>query len=91
MSITIDNVKQVAHLARIKMSDEELARFQNSLNGILDFVEQLNQVDCSNMDNTVQYTSQLYERADVAVKCDSAVMDNAPQKACNMFVVPKMM
>ena len=91
MSVTVDSVKRVAHLARIKMSDDDLAKFQNSFNSILNFVEQLNQVDCSNMDDTVQYTSQLHERADIVKECDAAVMDNAPQKACNMFVVPKMM
>ena len=91
MSVTVDNVKQVAHLARIKMDQEDLLKFQESLNGILNFVEQLNEVDVSKMDNTVQYVSTLHERSDEAKVCDPAVMNNAPQVACNMFVVPKML
>lgn len=91
MSVTVENVKQVAHLARIKMDHDELVKFQGSLNSILNFVEHLNEVDVSKIDNTVQYASTLHERADVAQDCDPAVMDNAPQVACNMFVVPKML
>lgn len=90
MSVTIENVKQVAHLARIKMNEAELLRYQDSLNQILDFVGHLDQVDCSSIDNTVQYASTLHERKDITEQCEPAVMNNAPQVACNMFVVPKM-
>lgn len=90
MSVTVENVKRVAHLARIKIEESELLKYQDSLNQILDFVGHLDQVDCSGIDDTVQYTSTLHERKDVAKDCDPAVMNNAPQVACNMFVVPKM-
>jgi Asp-tRNA(Asn)/Glu-tRNA(Gln) amidotransferase C subunit len=33
---------------------------------------------------------ELYERDDVAIPCDPAVMDNAPEKTANMFIVPKV-
>lgn len=90
MSVTVKDVKQVARLARIKMDEADLVRYQDSLSRILDFVGHLDEVDCSKIDDTVQYASTLHERKDIAEKCDPAVMDNATQKACNMFVVPKM-
>lgn len=90
MSVTVESVKRVAHLARIKMEESDLLRYQNSLNQILDFIGHLDQVDCSSIDDTVQYASTLHERSDVAMPCDPAVLDNAPQVSCNMFVVPKM-
>lgn len=90
MSVTVNDVKQVARLARIKMDDADLIKYQDSLNRILDFVGRLDEVDCSKIDNTVQYASTLHERKDVVEPCDPAVMNNAAQKACNMFVVPKM-
>lgn len=91
MSVTIDDVRRVAHLARIKMEDSDLEKFQDSLNSILHFIEQLDQVDCSTVDDTVQYTSSLHERQDEVRECDPKVMDNATQVSCNMFVVPKML
>ena len=90
MSVTVEDVKKVAHLARIKVDDSQVEKVQESLNGILNFVEQLKEVDCSTVDDSVQYETKLHERKDVAVKCDPSVMDNAVQKECNMFVVPKV-
>ena len=90
MSVTVDDVKKVAHLARIKIEDSEIAGIQDSMNRILNFVEQLNEIDCSEMNDDVQYTTKLHERADIAVPCDPAVMNNASEKELNMFVVPKV-
>ncbi len=90
MSVTVEDVKKVAHLARIKIVESQIAEIQDSMNRILNFVEQLNEVDCSSVDGDAQYTSKLHEREDIAVKCDPAVMNNAPEKELNMFVVPKV-
>lgn len=90
MSVTVEDVKKVAHLARIKIEESKVAEIQDSMNRILSFVEQLNEVDCSSVNDDVQYTSKLHEREDVAVECDPAVMNNAPEKELNMFVVPKV-
>ncbi|MDR1982333.1 MAG: Asp-tRNA(Asn)/Glu-tRNA(Gln) amidotransferase subunit GatC [Holosporaceae bacterium] len=90
MSITEADVRKVSFLARIRLDDSKISEIQNSLNGILNFVEQLEEIDCSGVDNTVQYATSLHEREDIAIYCDPAVMDNAPEKECNMFVVPKV-
>ena len=44
MSISIDEVRKVAALARLELSDEELARMTGQLAAILDYVDQLQQV-----------------------------------------------
>lgn len=91
MSVTADDVKKVSHLARIKIEDaQKIDELCCSLNSILHFIEQLNEVDCSQIDESLQYVSTLHERADIPEQCDIAVMDNAPMKECNMFVVPKV-
>lgn len=90
MSVIIDDVKKVSHLARIKVDESKIDEICGKLNNILKFVEQLNEVDCSKIDKSMQYVSTLHEREDIAEICDPAVMDNAPQKECNMFVVPKV-
>ncbi len=91
MSVTIEDVEKVSHLAKISISKEKAEKMRNDLNKVLHFVEQLSSVDCSGIDDSVEYDAKLHERADVAIKTAPAVMDNAPQKECNMFVVPKVL
>jgi len=50
MSIDRATVAKIASLARIKMSDEELDRMAPELSGILDWVEQLGEVDTSQVE-----------------------------------------
>ncbi|MDR1375838.1 MAG: Asp-tRNA(Asn)/Glu-tRNA(Gln) amidotransferase subunit GatC [Holosporaceae bacterium] len=90
MSIKTEEIKRIARLACIKIQDFELKEVCGGLDSILDFVEQLKQVDCSRVDDSDRRIAGLPERGDVAVPCDPAVMDNAPKKECNMFVVPKV-
>lgn len=90
MSITVNDVKRVAHLARIKIDENEISGYSTKLDKIVHFVELLDEVDCSTVDDTVQYASKLHEREDIAEPCDPAVVNNASKIECNMFVVPKM-
>ncbi len=90
MSVTIEDVKKVSKLAKIKVSEEKAVELQHSLNNVLNFVEQLTSIDCSSIDDSVQYSTKIHEREDVAIPTDPAIMANAPEKECNMFVVPKV-
>jgi aspartyl-tRNA(Asn)/glutamyl-tRNA(Gln) amidotransferase subunit C len=45
MSLSIDDVKQVAKLARLELSDADLARMPEQLSAILDYVAQLQSLD----------------------------------------------
>ncbi|GHU11313.1 aspartyl/glutamyl-tRNA(Asn/Gln) amidotransferase subunit C [Alphaproteobacteria bacterium] len=91
MTVSREDALKVSHLARISVDDSKVDELCNSLNRILNFVEQLNEVDCSQVDGTLQYISSMHERDDVAKPCDpSLVLSNAPHKECNMFVVPKV-
>jgi aspartyl-tRNA(Asn)/glutamyl-tRNA(Gln) amidotransferase subunit C len=45
MSISIDEVKRIAKLARLKFSDEEMPKLQNELSSILNYVDQLKQIE----------------------------------------------
>ncbi|MDR3635108.1 MAG: Asp-tRNA(Asn)/Glu-tRNA(Gln) amidotransferase subunit GatC [Isosphaeraceae bacterium] len=50
MALTIDEVAKVALLARLRLSPEELQTFTGQLNSIVGFVEQLQQLDTSNVE-----------------------------------------
>ena len=54
--ISRDEVKKLAQLARISITDEEAEKFQNELSGILGFVDSLNDIDTSGVEPTSQVT-----------------------------------
>ena len=45
MSVTKDEVRHIAHLARLRVSEDRLDTLASELNGILDWIEQLDEVD----------------------------------------------
>ncbi|GHU16751.1 aspartyl/glutamyl-tRNA(Asn/Gln) amidotransferase subunit C [Alphaproteobacteria bacterium] len=91
MTVSREDALKVSHLARISIDDSKIDELCNNLNRILSFVEQLNEVDCSQVDDTLQYISSMHERDDVAKPNNPAlVLANAPAKECDMFVVPRV-
>lgn len=51
-----DAVLKLAHLSRLKLTDEEVERFRNELSEILTYVEQLEKVDTEGLEPTYQTT-----------------------------------
>lgn len=56
MELTEAQVKHIAHLARLKLSDEEVKKFTTQLISILDWVSMLDEVDTTNVVPTSQIT-----------------------------------
>ncbi len=56
MALTIEEVRKVAHLARLRLSDEELERMQQQLSSILDYMQMLQEVDVTGVPPTAQVT-----------------------------------
>ncbi len=54
MSLTLEEIRHVAALARLGMSDDELATMQESLSSILDHIEVINELDTDAIDPTAQ-------------------------------------
>lgn len=59
MKLTKQQVQHVAKLARLGLTDAEVAKFQTQLSGILDYVEQLNEVNTDGVPPTAQVTGLL--------------------------------
>ena len=55
-TLTRDDVLKLARLARLSLTDEELASFEKELSEILQYVEQLQSVDVSDLKPTAQVT-----------------------------------
>lgn len=93
MSVDLDTVRRVAHLARIAVSDDEAKKMQGELNAILGFVEQLDEVDVSGVEPMTSVVQMdMKKRADVVSDGDCAddITANAPMSEDGYFMVPKV-
>ncbi|MFD2649683.1 Asp-tRNA(Asn)/Glu-tRNA(Gln) amidotransferase subunit GatC [Devosia albogilva] len=93
MSVDAATVKRIGRLARIRIEEDEVAGYQNELNAILGFVEQLDEVDVSGVEPMTSVTPmQLRRRDDVVTDGGYAdkVVSNAPLTEDNFFMVPKV-
>jgi aspartyl-tRNA(Asn)/glutamyl-tRNA(Gln) amidotransferase subunit C len=96
MSLSTDEVKKIAHLARIKMSDAEVEKSRNELNKILAWIEQLQEVNTDGIEPmTTAEDMNLPMREDrVGGMHDNssqqAVLKNAPNAKYNYFAVNKV-
>jgi aspartyl-tRNA(Asn)/glutamyl-tRNA(Gln) amidotransferase subunit C len=85
------DVEHVAHLARLGLTEEELARLEGQLNHILDQYTILQKLDTEHIPPTAQ-TIELENilREDAARPCLSAeeALANAPERSGDHFVVP---
>ena len=93
MSVSIEQVRHIAKLARIAMSDEEIERLAPELNNILGWVEQLQEVDVSGVEPmTAVIPNKLRLRDDVVTDggIREDVLANAPAAEHGFFAVPKV-
>ena len=93
MSVTPEQVRHIARLARIAMSDEEIAALAPELNNILGWVEQLGEVNTEGVEPlTAVIDQKLRLREDVVNDgdCRDAVLGNAPAAEHGFFAVPKV-
>ncbi|MBY6121018.1 MULTISPECIES: Asp-tRNA(Asn)/Glu-tRNA(Gln) amidotransferase subunit GatC [Mameliella] len=93
MSIDIETAARVAHLARIKVEEDELPALANAFNDILVFIEQLNEVDVEGVEPMVSVTPmRLKRRKDGVTDGGMAdkVLSNAPDAREGFFAVPKV-
>jgi aspartyl-tRNA(Asn)/glutamyl-tRNA(Gln) amidotransferase subunit C len=93
MSLTREEVKKVASLSRLRMTDEQLDKLSPELNNILGFIEQLSEVDTDNVKplaNVARKTLDL--RSDVVSDgdCQDKFLANAPDSVEGYFAVNKV-
>jgi aspartyl-tRNA(Asn)/glutamyl-tRNA(Gln) amidotransferase subunit C len=93
MTIDAATVRKVAKLARIRESEERLDSLAAELSGILQWIEQLNEVDTDGVEPmTSAVALELPMREDVVTDGGDAarVLANAPASRSGFFVVPKV-
>lgn len=93
MAIDNDTVKKIAFLSRLKIEDDKLEATKDEFNKILQWVEQLNEVDTDDVEPLVSVNeNNLLLRRDEVTEGNQAeaVLANAPQKEYGYFIVPKV-
>jgi aspartyl-tRNA(Asn)/glutamyl-tRNA(Gln) amidotransferase subunit C len=93
MSVTSEQVRHIAKLARIAMSEDELEQLVPELNNILGWVEQLGEVDTDGVEPlTAVIEQKLRLREDVVNDGDirDEILANAPEAQHGFFAVPKV-
>ncbi|MEL6880394.1 MAG: Asp-tRNA(Asn)/Glu-tRNA(Gln) amidotransferase subunit GatC [Cyanobacteria bacterium J06607_10] len=92
--IDIDQVRKVANLARLKLSEAEEQQFTGQLNGILEYVKQLDELDTADVPPTTRAieVSNITRPDQLEVFADrEAILDSAPDREEDFFKVPKIM
>ena len=93
MSIDAATVRKVARLARIAEAEDRLEPLAKELSGILNWIEQLNEVDTDGVEPmTSAVRTPLPMREDVVIDGGDPqrVLSNAPKVVNNFYVVPKV-
>ena len=93
MSLDKDQVQQIAVLARLNISDDEIAETTEKLSRIVDFVDQLSQADTADvvpMAHPLDVAQRL--RPDQVTEADDRdrYQENAPSVADGLYLVPKV-
>lgn len=93
MSLTIDQVQRIAHLARIEIGEQEALSTQTHLNGIFQLIEQMQAVDTRGVE-PMAHAQELSQRLreDVVTEPErrAAYQAVAPEVEAGLYLVPKV-
>jgi aspartyl-tRNA(Asn)/glutamyl-tRNA(Gln) amidotransferase subunit C len=91
--MTDADIKNLAHLARIEISDDEVQKFKSDIEPILAYVAQINDVQID--DVHPEHMTKNLMRSDIADSADNAehdlVLENAPDAQDGFYKVPKIL
>jgi aspartyl-tRNA(Asn)/glutamyl-tRNA(Gln) amidotransferase subunit C len=93
MSVSPEQVRHIANLARIAMSEEEVERLVPELNNILGWVEQLGEVNTDGVEPLTAVIGQKLRLRDDEVTAGNIrddILSNAPDAEHGFFAVPKV-
>jgi aspartyl-tRNA(Asn)/glutamyl-tRNA(Gln) amidotransferase subunit C len=94
MKIDQDAIKKIAHLARLEFDENSAEKISKEMSQILDWVEQLNEIDTRAVEPLTTMTSEVnVMREDkVGQHLDhEAGLSNAPKRDSDYFRVPKVL
>lgn len=94
-TITTDDVRHLAQLSNLQLGDDEIAGLQTDLENILNYIDQLGQLDTTGIEPTYQVTGlENMWRDDVAVQSEVSreqLLALAPEQQDNSVKVPQVL
>lgn len=93
MSITTEDVKHIAHLARLGINDEQVKHLTSDLTRILDMVAKMDELDTSQVEPMAHPSDKkqfMRQDAVTALNQRELLMANAPRQEAGLFLVPKV-
>ena len=93
-NITADDVRKVAHLARLDLPEDTIATYTGQLERILDYVDQLQAVDTEGVPATTRAVEVVnVTREDIVKPTEvrEALLEQAPLREGDFFRVPKIL
>ena len=93
MSLSVADIRRIAQLARLSVTDAEIAAVQHELNGILALVEQLKAVDTAGVEPMAHAQDVMLRlREDTVTESDSHRLFQAiaPQVEADLYLVPRV-
>ena len=94
MTLTLEEVEHIAHLARLALSDEEKARYRQQLSAILDYAARLQALDTSGIPPTASVLtmrSTLRKDETRPGLSTTSLLENAPEVEADQFRVPPVL
>ena len=91
--ITVKDVEHVAKLARLELTEEEKEKFAGQLGDVLKYVEQMNEVDTSDvvpMSHAIDFVNVMREDTVKYEQTKKELLKNAPNEEDGFFKVPKI-
>jgi len=92
--LTEQQVRRVAKLSRLWLSDQEIHHFAEQLSGVLGYVSKLDELDVTDVEpmaHAMDVTNVLREDDPQGGMDEQTVLDNAPDKSPPFFKVPKVL
>jgi len=94
MKVSKDEILHIANLAQLNIEENEIEKYQENLEEILDFANIINEAPVQDLDITIgaNQAKNVFRKDEVKVFEDNeALLVNAPSKELNMFKIPKVL
>lgn len=94
MKIDKDSIKKIAHLARLEFDESSAEKMSQDMSQILDWVEQLNEIDTSEVEPLTTMSSEVNVMREDKVGAHLSheeALKNAPKRDAEYFRVPKVL
>lgn len=93
MNIDKEQIKHIADLANLTISDDELEKYTKEMSSIVGFANELNELDTENVDITTSILGEynIFREDELKESFDnSELLKNAPESQDGMFKIPKV-